>query len=67
MKLGFPGGAMVKNLPANMGDLRDVGSFPGAGRSPEGGPGNPFWFSCLENTVDRGVWQATYSPLVCKE
>ena len=59
MKLGFPGGAMVKNLLTNMGDIRDVGSIPGSGRSPGGGPGHPFQFSCLENTVDRGVWQAT--------
>ena len=46
---------MVKNLPANSGDLRDVGSIPGSGRFPGVGPGNPFQYSCL----DRGSWQAT--------
>ena len=50
---------MVKNLPANAGDARDVGSFPGLGRSPGGGHGNPLQGSCLENPTDRGAWQAT--------
>ena len=50
---------MIKNLPANAGDEGDVGSIPGAGRSPGVGNGNPFQYSCLENTMDRGVWQAT--------
>ena len=50
---------MVKNLPANAGDARDVGSFPGLGRSPGGGHGNPLQGSCLENPMDRGAWQAT--------
>ena len=45
----------VKNLPANAGDLREVGSIPGSGRSPGGGHGNPFQYSCLENPVDRGT------------
>ena len=49
---------MVKNKPANAGDLRDVGSTPGLGRSPGGGSGNPFQFSCLENPMNRGSWQA---------
>ena len=49
---------MVKNTPANAGDLRDVGSTPGLGRSPGGGSGNPFQFSCLENPMNRGSWQA---------
>ena len=49
---------MVKNTPANAGDLRDVGSTPGLGRSPGGGSGNPFQFSCLENPMNRGAWQA---------
>ena len=40
---------VVKNLPANEGDIRDVGSVPGLGRSPGGGHGNPFQNSCLEN------------------
>ena len=50
---------MVKNPPANAGDLRDLGSIPGSGRSPEGGHGNPLQYSCLENPMDRGGWQAT--------
>ena len=40
---------MVKNLPTNAGDLRDVGSIPGWGRCPGEGNGNPLWYSCLEN------------------
>ena len=50
---------VVKNLPANEGDIRDVGSIPGSARSPGGGNGNPLQDSCLENPMDRGVWQAT--------
>ena len=50
---------MVKNLPANAGDVRDVGSIPGLGRSPGGGHGNPLQYSCLENPMDRGAWWAT--------
>ena len=57
----FPGGAVVKNLPANAGDTRDTGSIPGSGRSPEEGIGNPFQYSCLENSMDKGAW-AGYSP-----
>ena len=49
---------MVKNLPANAGDLRDSGSIPGSGRTPEGGHGNLLQYSCPENPMDRGVWQA---------
>ena len=49
---------MVKNLPANAGDIRDLGSIPGSGRSPGGGHGNPLQYSCLENSMDRGAWQA---------
>ena len=48
---------VVKNLSANAGDVRDTGSR--LGRSPEGGHGNPFQFSCLENPMDRGAWRAT--------
>ena len=48
---------VVKNLPANVGDVRDVGSIPGLGRSPGEGNGNPFQYSCLENSMDRGAWQ----------
>ena len=50
---------LVKNLPANAGDIRDVGSIPGSGRSPEEGNGNPLQYSCLENSMDRGAWRAT--------
>ena len=50
---------MVKNLPTNAGDTRDVGSIPGLGRSPGGRQGNPLQYSCLENPMDREAWQAT--------
>ena len=50
---------MVKNLPANAGDLRDAGLIPGSGGSPGKGHGNPLQYSCLENPTDRGAWQAT--------
>ena len=50
---------MVKNPPADAGDIRDMGSIPGLGRSPGGGPGNPLQYSCLENSMDRGAWWAT--------
>ena len=48
----------IKNPPANAGDVRDVGSIPGLGRSPGGGDGNPLQYSLLENPMDRGAWQA---------
>ena len=51
---------VVKNLPANAGDLRDAGSIPGSERSPGGGHGHPLQYSCLENPMDRGAWQATF-------
>ena len=50
---------VVKSMPANAGDFRDAGSIPGSGRSPGGGHGNPFQYSCLENPMDRGTWWAT--------
>ena len=54
--MGFLGGSsVVKNLPANSGDM---GLIPGLGRSPGGGNGNPLQHFCLENPMDRGVWQA---------
>ena len=56
LHLGFPGGSMVKNPPANAVDL---GSIPGSGRSPGEGNGNPLQYSCLENPMDRGSWWAT--------
>ena len=49
---------MVKNLPANAGEVRDIGSVPGSGRSPGGGNGNPLQYFCLENPMDRGAWRA---------
>ena len=48
-----------KNLPANSGDVRNVGLIPGSGRSPGGGHGNPLQYSCLENPIDRGASLAT--------
>ena len=53
--LGFPG-SVIKNPPAN---ARDVGSIPGLERSPGGGHGNPLQYSCLENPLDEGTWEAT--------
>ena len=50
--VGFPGAASA-------GDARDMGSIPGSGRSPGGGRGNSLQYSCLENSIDRGAWQAT--------
>ena len=50
---------MVKNPPANEGDTGDPGLILGSGRSPGGGNGNPFQYSCLENSVDRGAWWTT--------
>ena len=49
---------MIKIPPANTGDIRDVGSIPGLGRSPGEGHGNPVQYSCLENPMDRGAWRA---------
>ena len=53
---GFPGGAAVKNLPANAGDLGDVNLIPGSGILPGGGTGNPLQYSCLGNPMDREAW-----------
>ena len=53
---GFPGGSVVKNLPANVGD---TDSIPGSGRSPGEGNSNPVQYSCLEKSMDRGAWQVT--------
>ena len=49
---------VVKNLPANAEDARDMGLTPGSGRSNGDRNGNPLWYSCLENSMDRGAWQA---------
>ena len=54
--MGFPGSSVVKNPPANAGDM---GLIPGLGRSSGEGNGNPLQYSCLGNPVDRGTWQAT--------
>ena len=51
---------MVKNLPVNAGDAKDGDSLPGLRRSPGGGNGNPRQYSCLENSMDRGAWHATF-------
>ena len=53
--MAFPGGSVVKNTPANAGDM---GSVPGSGRSPGEGNGNSLQYSCLGNPKDRGTWQA---------
>ena len=50
---------VVKNLPANAGNVRDLGSVPGWGKSPGEGTGNPLQYPCLENPMDRGAWRAT--------
>ena len=50
---------VVRSPPANAGDVRDAGLIPGSGRSPGEGHGNPLQYSCLENPMDRGAWQAT--------
>ena len=56
LRKGFPGGSVVKTLPAN---AEDVGLIPGLGRSPGEGNGNAPQYSCLVNSLDRGAWQAT--------
>ena len=58
LKEGFPGDSVVKNLPAHAGDK---GWIPGLGRSPGERNGNPLRYSCLENPMDRGAYQATHS------
>ena len=57
---------VVKNPPANAGDVRDVGSIPGSEKSPRGGNGNPLQDSCLENPMDIGAWQAAAAPAAAK-
>ena len=54
--VGFPGGSVVKNLPANTGDM---GTIPGLGRLPVEGNGNRLQYSCLGKPMDRGAWWAT--------
>jgi len=62
--MGFLGAVVVKNLPANARDVRDLDFIPRSGRSPGGGHGNPLQYSCLENPTDRGAWQATVHGVV---
>ena len=62
--LGFSGGSMLKNPPANAGVLGDAGSIPGLGGSPGGGHGSSLQYSCLENPMDRGVWWAMVHGVV---
>ena len=58
MSRGFPAGSVVKNLPANAGAAGDVGLNPGSERSPGGGNGNLLQYSCQDNSMYRGAWQA---------
>ena len=55
LKHGLPSGSVVKNPPVNTGDM---GSIPGSGKSPGGGHGNPFQYSCLGNPMDQEAWKA---------
>ena len=57
--MGFPGGSVVKNLPATAEDAEDLGSTPGSGRSPGEGNDNPLQYSCLGVPMDGAAWQAT--------
>ena len=50
---------MVKNMPANVGDIKDKSLIPGLGRSPGGGHGNLLQYSCLENPMNREAWRGT--------
>ena len=58
LSVGSPGGAVVKDPPANAGDVRDSGSIPGLGRSPGEGDSSPLQYSCLESPTRRGAWRA---------
>ena len=57
--LGFPGGSVVKNPPANAEDAKEVGLISESGRSPGEGNVSPLQYSCLQNPVGRGAWRAT--------
>ena len=61
INMGFPGGISVKNLPANAGDIGDLGSISGSGRSPGGGHGNPLQYSSLQKSHGQRSL-AGYSP-----
>ena len=54
--MGFQVVLVIKNLPVNVGDLRDEGLISGSGRSPVEGNGNPLQYSCLRNPMDKGTW-----------
>ena len=56
--MGFPGVTSDKEIPAHTGDVRDVGSIPELGIAPGEGHGNLLQYSCLENPIDRGAWEA---------
>ena len=62
--MGFPGGSVVKNPPAN---AQDMSLTPGSGRSSGGRNGNPLQYSCLENPIDRGTWWATVHGVTVKD
>ena len=64
--VGFPGGASGEESICNAGDIKDVGSIPGLGRSRQEGNGNPLQYFCLENPMDRRAWRAA-SPWGCKD
>ena len=60
MPKDFSGGSVVKNPSADAGDTGEAGFIPGLGSSPGGGNGNSLQYSCLENPMDRGAWQAAF-------
>ena len=62
--MGFPGSSVVKNLPANAGDTRDVGSIPRSGSFPGGGNGNSIQYTCLENSMYRGALWGTVHGVI---
>ena len=62
--MGFPAGSVIRNPPVNAGD---TALFPGSGRSPGEGNGNPLQDSCLRNSMDRGAWQATVHGIKTKK
>ena len=64
--MGFPDDAVIKNLPANAGDARNMGSIPGSGRSPGDGDDNPLQCSCLKKPHEQRSLVG-YSPQGCKE
>ena len=59
LHVGFQVVLVIKNPPANAGDIKDAGSIPGKGRAPGRGHSNPLQYSCLKNSMDGGMWRAT--------